>query len=146
MPFFATNLHAMLASVSANAREANTPEVAEHLDAAIAFFNEGGFPVQDCVRRAGLKWEALDVVTQNQIDGISQGVAAQRADVVRVQYLGRVVYAKPLMVEGDPANLNTQCLFQIDGSSQRLPIPIQFVVFQDRALFQKLISELSENG
>ena len=138
MAFFSTNLHAMLASVSAHAKQSSLLEAAEKIDAVISFFNQEGFQHQSCVRDAGLKWEEIDKITQAQFSGHEQsGVTDQRTDAVRVQYLGRVVYAKPLMIQGK------SCLFQLCDSTQRVPIPVEFVVYQDRGLFQVLISQLA---
>lgn len=141
MAFFGTNLHAMLAAVSCQAKADGLLEAASKIDALISFFNREGFQQQGCVRSIGMKWEALDAATQNNISGHEQRtVSAQRADAVRVQYLGRVIYATPLMLQGD------SCLFQICDSSQRVPIPTEFVIFQDRELFKQLIAALESNG
>lgn len=141
MAFFGTNLHAMLAAVSANAKETGLSEAASRIDSVIEFFNQEGFQQQYCVRSIGMKWEALDAAVESHINGHKdETVSSQREDAVRVQYLGRVIYAKPLMRKGD------SCLFQICNSTQRVPIPCEFVIFQDRELFKQLISAIESNG
>lgn len=146
MSFFGLNLHAMLAAVSAQASAYGYPEASDRIDSVVAFFNEHGFPSHACITDLGLKWEALDTNQQNQISTGKQATTDMnqpREGYVRVTYFGRVVYAKPIMVHGDISNPDTGVLFQIADSIQQIPLPVQFVLFQDKERFKKLISELA---
>ena len=146
MSFFGLNLHAMLAAVSAQASAYDHHEASERIDSVIQYFNERGFSSHACIIELGLKWEALDNNQQNQISNHKQATTDMnqpREGYVRVTYFGRVVYAKPIMVHGDISNPDTGVLFQIADSIQQMPLPVQFVLFQDKERFKKLITELA---
>ena len=140
MSFFGLNLHAMLVGISARAKELGTPEAAEKIDAVIKFFNDSGFPVQACVRDNGLRWEELTSSEKQQFNQVERPDIQQCDGFVRVNYLGRVVFAKPLLLQGK------NCLFQIHDSTQRINLPTSFVLSQDQEILKGIIAELSHAG